>query len=120
MMRFARAILMPLLATALAAYSLDCFAAATPDEAMQCCNSMSCPEYDHDGSQDCCQTMPSLQDPFLQPHSMDHASSPLVPLAELPQVFVAQGLDAPAHILFAVDCHAPPGSEVRAATPLRI
>src|SRR5215467_11908623 len=50
-MRVARAILMAFLVAALAAWSLDCFAGSTHDEAMQCCDSMPCPQHNHDGSE---------------------------------------------------------------------
>jgi hypothetical protein len=117
-MRFVRAILTALLVAALAAYSLDCFAASTPDEAMQCCDSMPCPQ--HDGSQDCCQTMPSLQAPFVQPHSVDTTSHPLVPVALLAAPTVAQSIDSPSQTLLGALCHAPPDIQVAAQTPIRI
>src|SRR5262249_57818078 len=97
----ARAIFMVVLVAALAAYSLDCFAASTPDEAMQCCDSMPCPQHSHDGSEDCCQTMPSLNAPFVQPHVLDIASHAPVVLAVAPSVAAPQAFDLSAHVLVA-------------------
>lgn len=121
-MRSLRAILMALLVAALAAYSLDCFVGTNPDEAMQCCDSMPCPEHNHGGSQDCCQSMPSLHAPFTLPHSVDTASHPLVPLAVLLASIVAQSPDSPTHVRLAIgaDCHAPPDSQTASTVPLRI
>lgn len=60
---------------ALATYGLDCLAMTTPEQAMQCCNSMPCSPSGHD-SQDCCKTLPSVNASFLQsPHT---SISPIV------------------------------------------
>jgi hypothetical protein len=80
---------MALLAAALAAYRLDCSAGSTAVEAMQCCGSMPCPEHNHDASQNCCETMPSLPATFALPHSVDTAPHPLLPLAVLPAFIAA-------------------------------
>jgi len=119
-MHSARAILLALLVAALAAYSLDCFA-ATADKAMQCCDSMSCPQHHHHNSEDCCQSMPSVHAPFTLPHSVDTASHPLVPLALLPTITTARCLEsiASVRLALAADCHAPPGSQ-SPSLPLRI
>jgi hypothetical protein len=41
-MKSGRAAFAALLVVALAAYAFDCGAAANPEQAMQCCNSMPC------------------------------------------------------------------------------
>src|SRR6266853_45875 len=64
-MRLARPIFRTLLAVALAAYAFDCSAAATPEQAMQCCKWMHCSSHSHHG-QDCCKTMPTTHGPFVQ------------------------------------------------------
>jgi hypothetical protein len=48
-MRFAKPILLAALAVALAAYAFDCGALGTPEQAMQCCNSMPCSSHGHRG-----------------------------------------------------------------------
>lgn len=117
-MRAAKSILMVLLALALAAYAFDCSAMATPEQAMQCCNSMPCASHGHRG-QDCCETMQIAHVPFVQPSCAPGGSLPLVTLAILP---ASDGLD----ILglstrsVAVHCHAPPGPHTPNSSPLRI
>jgi hypothetical protein len=81
-MRIAKPILMVVLAVALAAYVFDCSAMATPEQAMQCCNSMPCAPHGHRG-QDCCKTMQIAHVPFVQPASAQPAPFPLVTLAIL-------------------------------------
>jgi hypothetical protein len=119
MMRSARAIFMVVLVAGLGVYALDCFAASTPDEAMQCCGSMPCPHDSGDGSQDCCQTMPSLHAPFVRPHTVDNGSHAPVVLAYVPALNASQGLDFFASIQLAAHSHAPP-PPTAASMPLRI
>jgi hypothetical protein len=114
-----RPIFAALLVAALAAYTSDCSAMSTSDEAMQCCNSMSCPSHGHENSQDCCKTMPSLHAPFVQPCSMHGVSLSLAVFAALPGVTASQGLSSAANI-FAVHCHPPPTPKAAEPTPLRI
>src|SRR5437762_11082969 len=63
-MRLGRPILVAFVATALAAYVLDCSGTTTPAEAMKCCQSMPCSSSGH--SQECCETMPQMHAPFVQ------------------------------------------------------
>src|SRR5262249_52396841 len=107
-MRLIRAIFAVALAAGLALYSLDCFAASTPDDAMQCCDNMPCPQHSHDASQDCCQNMSSLQAPFIQSHVVDIAGHAPVVLAVLPAVDASGALVFSANMLFAEQYHAPP------------
>ena len=120
MMRFARATLMAVLLAALSVYAFDCFAASTPDEAMQCCDSMPCPEHNDDGSQDCCQTMSTSHAVFIQSYSMDSAFHTLVFFAVLPGAHALPGLESPPQIPLAVNSHAPPPSPKATSTLLRI
>ena len=115
-----RAIFMAVLIAALGAYAFDCFAASTPDEAMQCCDGMPCPEHTHGDSQDCCRSMPSLHAPFVKSHSFDSASPDFVALAMLPGTVLLPRSDSSARIALAVNSHAPPDAPGAASTPLRV
>jgi hypothetical protein len=68
MMGFARQVILVVLAIAVAAYASDCGGMTTPEQAMQCCNSMRCSSHAHHG-QECCKTMPSIQATLGQPSS---------------------------------------------------
>jgi hypothetical protein len=119
-MRSIRAIFMAAVVGALAVYALDCFAGSTPDEAMECCGSMGCPQPSHDRSQDCCQTMSSSHAPFVQSHSPDASShSPML----VAMALAGDGLQKPSsstRVLLAVHCNAPPPSSTAADTPIRV
>lgn len=67
-MALARAAVLAVLTAALAAYGLDCAGMTTPEQAMQCCNSMQCASHGHRG-QGCCKTMPSMRAVLGQPSS---------------------------------------------------
>ena len=67
-MRFARPILIAVLGFAFAAYGFDCSPIMSPDQAMECCESMNCSHGMH--GEDCCQTGTSVHAPFVQPASM--------------------------------------------------
>jgi hypothetical protein len=115
-MRFAKQLLMAILAFALVAYAFDC-GATTPEQAMQCCNSMPCSSHSHQG-QDCCKTMPAMHAPFVQPSVMRGVS--FTPTAAvLPASNESSGLDSSARIVPA-DPHAPPIFYSTAPQPLRI
>jgi hypothetical protein len=118
-MRVARLIFVMLLVAGLTVYAFDCSAASTPDEAMQCCDSMPC-HHSHNGSQDCCENMQSSHLPFMQPHSLDTASHASTFHAMLPAADAVPRLDCFAQILLGVNSHAPPGMPTAAVTPLRI
>jgi hypothetical protein len=73
MVRAVKWVLMPTLTVALAAYGLDCLGMATPEQAMQCCNTMRChthSHHQHHGSQDCCNTTPQMHAALGQPSSV--------------------------------------------------
>lgn len=71
-MRFARPILIAVLGFAFAAYGFDCSPIMSPDQAMECCDSMNCSHGMH--GEDCCQTGTSVHAPFVQPASMHSIS----------------------------------------------
>jgi len=64
-MAVVKRILLMIAVVALATYGLDCLAMTTPEQAMQCCNSMPCSPTGHHG-QDCCKNLPSLNASFMQ------------------------------------------------------
>jgi hypothetical protein len=76
-MLLAKSFLAAILALTIGAYLMDCPEMMTPDEAMQCCDSMPCPSHspshNHDAAQDCCKSMSAAHAPFLRPSA--HASS---------------------------------------------
>jgi hypothetical protein len=117
-MRLAKPIFMAVLAVALAAYAFDCGATTTPEQAMQCCKSMSCPSHGHHG-QDCCKTMQAMHSPFAQPaavHSLSY--TPLV-FAVLSASGNLEEFD-PSDRVIAANGHAPPFLCALSPLPLRI
>jgi hypothetical protein len=118
MMRLAKPIFLAVMAVALAAYAIDCGAATTPEQAMQCCNSMPCSSHRHQG-QDCCKTMPAMHAPFVQPSSVHGVSYSPVVSAVLPVSGEPQGFDLSDRMV-AAHCHAPPVLYAPAPLPLRI
>src|SRR6266404_748326 len=113
-----RPILPALLAVALSAYGFDCSAMTTPEQAMQCCNSMHCSSHAHH-SQDCCKRMPSVRSPFVQPSSVHGMSFPPAALAVIPARGELPMLDFSARIIPA-HSHAPPPFCLSAPVPIRI
>jgi hypothetical protein len=81
-MRFAKSILVAVLGLAFAAYGFDCSPLMSPDQAMECCDSMNCSHGMH--GEDCCQTGPSVHAPFVQPASMHSVAFTPLALAALP------------------------------------
>jgi hypothetical protein len=72
-LRPAKWVLLSALIVALAAYGLDCLGMTTPEQAMQCCNTMRCHSHhhrSHHGNQDCCNTTPQIHADFGQPSSV--------------------------------------------------
>src|SRR5450432_4498838 len=105
-MQFVRTVFLALLVVGLATFAYDCGATVTPEQAMQCCNSMPCSSHGHDG-QDCCKTMPSMHAPFVQSSSVRGASFSPVLFAVMPPI--GRSLDlALADISTSADFHAPP------------
>ena len=117
-MRFARSVLTTVLVVALAAYAFDCGAMTTPEQAMQCCNSMPCSSQGHHG-QDCCKTMPAMHAPFVQPSLVHGIPYSTVVVAVLKTSDQPHGVDSSASTI-AEHAHAPPIGYSSAPLPLRI
>ena len=81
-MKFGKPILVAVVTMLLGVYAFDCDGMTTPEQAMQCCDSMACSPQGHHG-QDCCQTMTSMHAPFVQ-SSTAYAGFSLHVLAVLP------------------------------------
>lgn len=117
MMRFVKPVLLIVLTVVLAAYALDC-GATTPEQAMACCNSMPCSSQGHHG-QDCCETMPAMHAPFVQPSSAAGISYSPAVAAVLTTLDESRDVDSCA--FFVVEhSHAPPLACSQALLPLRI
>jgi hypothetical protein len=117
-MRFYKSILVLVIAVAVMVYAFDCSAMTTPDEAMQCCNSMPCSPHGHHG-QDCCTTMPSMHAPFVKSasvHSVEPLGHQLAVLASGQDFVNSYSLVG----LVAAHSHAPPDNRAFDLTPLRI
>jgi hypothetical protein len=101
---------------ALAAYSFDCGAAMTPEQAMKCCDSMPCSQGEH--GQDCCDTMPSAHASFVQPASVN-VSFVSVVFAIGQASIEFPDTDSPGYVVV-VHSHAPSASSSPGLLPLRI
>ncbi len=120
-MRKARPILVTLIAVVLAAYASDCSAMASPEQAMQCCQSMGMECASHGlSAMDCSSSMQSAQAPFVMPATPSHDSSAtllvfaVLPAADLPAELNSSG------VLLTAQSHAPPIFNLAAPLPLRI
>src|SRR6516165_6910029 len=117
-MRFGQSILAAVVALSFVAYAFDCAEMTTPEQAMQCCNSMPCSSQGHHG-QDCCKTMPSMHGPFVQP-SAGHSAGPslnvgaVLPVSDDPIDLASSSRNIRSH------WHAPPGFLPSSPLPLRI
>lgn len=117
MMRLVKPIFLALLTVALAAYAFDC-GATTPEQAMECCNSMPCSSQGHHG-QDCCKIMPAMHAPFVQPSLVHGVPNLPVKVAVLQTFDGSHGLDLSARII-PEHSHAPPVVSTPTPPPLRI
>jgi len=115
-MRFARPILIAVLGFAFAAYGFDCSPIMSPDQAMECCDSMNCSHGMH--GEDCCQTGTSVHAPFVQPASMHSAAfTPLAFAVPPAPIHITSINGADAHI--ALRFHDPPPL-VDSSAPLQL
>jgi hypothetical protein len=117
-MGFARQVLLTVFAIAVAAYASDCGGMTTPEQAMQCCNSMRCSSHGHHG-QECCKTMPAMHPAFGQPSSVQGISFSPIALG-LVRAFSESNAMVPSARMIAEHSHAPPTACSPAASPLRI
>ena len=118
MMRFGKPILMAILASALVLYAFDCTAPATPEQAMECCQSMACSSHGQD-SQDCCKTMPTMHSPFVRASSANVTYSSNFLFAMIPAAGELPGIEWSERVVTA-HSHAPPISPSTVVRPLRI
>ena len=102
---------------ALAVYVVDC-SPMSPEEAMQCCDSMPCSSHSHDQAQDCCKAMSSTHAPFVQPSSTHGSSFASAIVAILPTPVEPSMLVPSCHVI--QQSHAPPILSAPASAPLRI
>jgi hypothetical protein len=117
-MHFSKPTLVLVVAVAVMVYAFDCSAMSTPDEAMQCCNSMPCSPHGHQG-QDCCATMPSMHAPFVKAsavHSVEALDLQLAVLASGQEFVNSNSFIG----RVAAHSHAPPRNHAFDLTPLRI
>src|ERR1700683_2426438 len=118
-MLHAKPILFALLVLALVGYALDCSAVSSPNEAMQCCNTMPCsPHVNHHG-EDCGKAMPNMHAPVGQPSSAHAVSPSLTFFAVIPAIDAAQ-LSICAPGITSSHSHAPPGPHAPTSSSLRI
>ncbi|HLY98439.1 MAG TPA: hypothetical protein VKT33_05170 [Candidatus Angelobacter sp.] len=120
-MRKARPILVALIAVVLAVYASDCSAMASPEQAMQCCQSMGMECASHGlSAMDCCSSMQSAQAPFVMSAAPSHDSfATLLVFAVLPAENLSAELNSSGELLTA-QSHAPPIFNLSAPLPLRI
>jgi hypothetical protein len=106
-MRFAKAFVMVVFAVVLETYVVDCVAMDTPEQAMQCCDTMPC-SHGHDQADDCCKSMFAMHAPFMQPSAHTFSIS-LVFVAVTPVLSQAHSLEFALGVI-AAHSHAPPFS----------
>lgn len=106
-MRYFRQILVSSLLLALTAYALDCDGMTTPEQAMQCCNSMLCSSQGHMNGQDCCETMPTMHSPFVTTSMVQGAAFSHAEVAGLDAANTSANLDSVTSSV-AAHSHAPP------------
>ena len=117
-MRLRKTLLLTAIVTALTLYAVDCQAAVTPAQMIECCRTMHCMPHGH--GQNCCQTMPSTHPPFIQASSIDVSAGHAAVIAIVPPIVAPAARDTRANRVDAV-WHAPPISPPTASSgPLRI
>ena len=119
-MRLARSFLLAVIAVALGAYGFDCEAMTSPEQASQCCRSMSmhCSSHGAHGM-DCCKTMRTVHAPFVLPSSVRVFSSSHIVFAVMPADGKSTGALS-SDLSLTAHCHAPPEPPLAAARPLRV
>jgi len=117
-MGLARPILFAVLTVAVAAYASDCGGLTTPEQAMQCCNSMRCSSHGHHG-QECCNSMPAIHAAVGQPSSVQGISFSPVGLGVVWVFGESHSIKSSARMI-AEQSHAPPPFGFSSVLPLRI
>lgn len=121
MMRPPECVISLALTIALAAYGLDCLGMATPEQAMQCCNTMHCHSHHHHshGSQGCCNTASQMHAALGQPSAI--RGIPFSPVAlgvaQAPSDSQSMGFSPS---IIAAHSHDPPASRPTPTISLRI
>lgn len=118
LMNPARTILVALVGLALTAYASDCMDTASPEQSMQCCQSMSCASHGHT-SEDCCKSMQSVHAPFMFSAHTNGGSLMTFAFVVLSAFDGSAELNS-SRVLIPVYSHAPPGMGVTTPLPLRI
>jgi hypothetical protein len=119
MMGFARQILLAVLALSVAAYASDCGGMTTPEQAMQCCNSMQCSSHHHHRGQECCKTMTAMHAALGHPSSVQGVSFSPIALGLVRAFNESQSIEHSTSTI-AEHSHSPPISSSPPALPLRI
>jgi hypothetical protein len=115
-MRLRKTVLLTAIVMGLTFYAVDCPAAMTPGQMMQCCRACM----PHGQGQSCCQTMPSTHPPFIQASSIEVSAAHAAAIAIVPPIAAPVARDLRAGAVNA-GWHAPPISPLTASsTPLRI
>jgi len=118
-MRFLTAFLCAVVLFALSLYGVDCSAMVTPDQMMQCCNTMPCGSHTPGHEQNCCQKMRSLRAPYIQP-SVEKTAVPTQVGGVVPTRVTLSAIASPLRIVTGFS-HAPPISpQIVCSLPLRI
>jgi len=110
------------LIVALATYGLDCLGVTTPEQAMQCCNTMRCHSHHHRSrhrNQNCCNTTPQIHADFGRPspmHGIAFAPGALGPIEAFGDSQIAEFFAS----VVAEHSHDPPHSCCAPVTSLRI
>jgi hypothetical protein len=117
-MGFARQVLLAVLTLSVAAYASDCGGMTTPEQAMQCCNSMRCSSHHHHG-QECCKTMPAMHAALGQPSCVQGISFSPIAFRVVVVFGESHSMESSARMI-AEYSHAPPASWSPAVLPLRI
>jgi len=107
------------LTVALAFYALDCVGMTTPEQAMQCCNSMRCSSHHHHRGEECCKTMPAMHSVLGQPLSAQGVSSSPVAIGLVWPFSDSQSLEFSGSIIVG-HSHDPPLSYFTPVPSLRI
>jgi hypothetical protein len=109
-----------ILGVALSVYAVNC-AALTPQQAMECCKSMSmrCASHGQHGM-DCCKTMQGVHSVIGQPSAVADAAPSLAVIGASFTTFDSTGILEGRTEISAANCHAPPGPGSSILISLRI
>jgi len=118
MPRFARLLFVTAALISFLAYAFDCEGMQTPEQAMQCCNSMPCPSQGHH-ERECCKSMPSMHSPFVRV-SASHDTGLSLRVLDVMTTSAEFSIPELSVGSIAAQCHAPPIFCSSFPLPLRI